>query len=220
MENSAEALKLAFAIFVFVIAMATIFMVISQAKSTADTVFYYTDKTNFQTPYGAGDNLVGVDNLIATLFRYYKESISVKILDRNNNIIAIFDTAIEKNCPWRASNENTIERIKEFITGEDSTYTIADLSENYYSDPNNYTDTLQLKPIGIGPNAGKYLSARKSLPALCVNNLQDAKFIQTFVEVTVDGKYHTPVNYGLEDDGTSIQITPGTKKVYITYQLY
>ena len=43
MENSAEALKLAFSILVFVVAISTTFSVISQAKSTADMYTFFAN---------------------------------------------------------------------------------------------------------------------------------------------------------------------------------
>lgn len=47
MENAADALKMAFAIFVFVIALSIVFSLIGHVKETADAVLFYTDKTNF-----------------------------------------------------------------------------------------------------------------------------------------------------------------------------
>ena len=47
MENATDALKMAFAVFVFIIALSIVFSLISQAKETADTVLFYSDKTNY-----------------------------------------------------------------------------------------------------------------------------------------------------------------------------
>ncbi len=210
MENSAEALKFSFAIFVFVVALTTAFITLSQAKSTADSVFYYTDKTNFQTLYTTGNNIVGTDTVIATLFRYYKESLSITIKDKNGKIVAVFDTAIEKNCPWRVSNTETIARIKEFITGENVSAKSDFYNSFDYTDENNFQNGI-LKTTTYG--------ATQSLKALCDGDLNNAKFTETFVETVSDGIYYTPEHYGLQDDGSTIQITPGTKKVYITFKL-
>lgn len=104
MENAADALKIAFAIFVFVVAITVTFGVISQAKSTADTVLYYGDDTNFYEHLSSKEQnrTVSVSEVISTLYRYYKESLSVtvvlgdniKTFDLNNSSATV--TAIEK----------------------------------------------------------------------------------------------------------------------------
>lgn len=83
MENATDALKIAFAIFVFVIAITLAFSLISQAKSTADHVLFYADKTNFydRPLYSKeGNRVVSVPDVISTLYRYYKESLCVTIV--------------------------------------------------------------------------------------------------------------------------------------------
>ena len=87
MENATDALKIAFAVFIFVIAITVTFSLISQAKSTADDMLYYSDKTNY---YNYAENAehnreVSVTEVIATLYRYYKESLSVTIITPDDN---------------------------------------------------------------------------------------------------------------------------------------
>lgn len=121
MENAADALKIAFAIFVFVIAIAVTFSIISQAKSTADTVLYHSDETNFyeHVASGTGNREVSVKEVISTLYRYYKESVSVTINIGNES--RTFDLANS------SSNINTIENelatyVKENLLGKDITF--------------------------------------------------------------------------------------------------
>lgn len=82
MENSADALKIAFAILVFVIAITITFSVISKAKTTADVVLFHNNKTNFYEHLESSDTnrVVSVTDVISTLYRYYKESISVTVV--------------------------------------------------------------------------------------------------------------------------------------------
>ena len=47
MENAVDALKMGFAVLVFVIAISVSIMAMGQAKETSEPVFYMTDKTNF-----------------------------------------------------------------------------------------------------------------------------------------------------------------------------
>ncbi len=225
MEDSAQALKIAFAIFMFIIAISVTLAFLSMARSTADTVFFRSDRTNFQTltrlrEDAAGNpinyEIVGTDDLIATLFRYYKESLSVTIKNSSGTIISVFDTAIEVDCDWRGSNEKTIDRILGFINGErDRNGKIEnnrfDPKFNYL-DPNHYHDNKLYNVKAFG---------KMSLKDLCDGHggLRNARFKKTIVETLYEGEFHTPENYGLTDDGTVIQITPGIRKVYITYQI-
>lgn len=47
MENAADALKMAFAIFVFIVALSIVFSLIGKVKETADAVLANSDKTNY-----------------------------------------------------------------------------------------------------------------------------------------------------------------------------
>ena len=93
MENATEALLMAFAVLIFVVALSVTFSSLAQAKSTADVVLYYSDRENFQTPIKDdkeniqnGGRTVGVDTVIATISRCVKEKFSVKIIgDKNSN---------------------------------------------------------------------------------------------------------------------------------------
>lgn len=47
MENASDALKMAFAVFVFIIALSTVFSLISQVKETADAILINSDRTTY-----------------------------------------------------------------------------------------------------------------------------------------------------------------------------
>jgi len=85
MENAVDALKIAFALFVFVIAITLTFSLVSQAKSTADTVLFYSNKTNFyeHSKSNSINREVSVAEIIPILYRYDEESISVTINLKN-----------------------------------------------------------------------------------------------------------------------------------------
>jgi len=126
MENATDALKIAFAMFVFVIAITLTFSLVSQAKSTADVVLYHSDETNFyEYEYSKGEDsknrIVSVAEVIPTLYRYYKESIGVTVnlkedgksytFDLNNNETIIYETGNEK----LTSEADREENLKRFI---------------------------------------------------------------------------------------------------------
>lgn len=110
MENAVDALKIAFAVFVFVIAITVTFNFISQAKTTGDTVLYYADDTNFYAYSASSDKNreVSVSEVISTLYRYYKESVSVTVDLKNNRGSKTFDLT--------GSNVNMKEIEKELET--------------------------------------------------------------------------------------------------------
>lgn len=112
MENAADALLMAFAVLVFVIALSVTFSTLAQAKSTADVVLYYSDRENFQPPVAYdkkeaedGGRTVGVDTVIATIERCIKEKFTVRIIDEKEYLFE-YDTSSEKEIK---------ENIRDFI---------------------------------------------------------------------------------------------------------
>lgn len=88
MENAVDALKIAFAMFIFIVAITLTFSLVSQAKSTADAVLYYNDKTNFYNKLASSDEnrTVLVSEVIPSLYRYYKESVGVTVKLKNGEV--------------------------------------------------------------------------------------------------------------------------------------
>lgn len=111
MEDAADALKIAFAVFVFVIAITLLFALTSQAKSTADYVLYYNDETNFYSHFDGGEREVSVSEIISTLYRYYKESISVTV--NLTGLSETFDLATETYSTEQAIQEKIGTYIKD-----------------------------------------------------------------------------------------------------------
>ena len=82
MENAADALKIAFACFVFVIALSIVFSLMTKVKHTADTVLYYSDKTNYwETTTGdlSEGRIVGEETVIAALYNTGKDQTNITI---------------------------------------------------------------------------------------------------------------------------------------------
>lgn len=91
MENAADALLIAFAVLIFIVALSVTLTSLAQAKTTADVVLFYSDRENFQKPlpndsdnFEDGGRIVEVDTVIATISRCAKEKFSVKIIDGTN----------------------------------------------------------------------------------------------------------------------------------------
>lgn len=110
MENATDALMMGFAIFVFVLALSLTIVLFTQIRQTSDVVLQASDKTNYYEYVGDRDNnnirterIVGVETIIPTLFRYNNESLSIIIVNNDEediskwDIIQVFDLTVESN---------------------------------------------------------------------------------------------------------------------------
>ena len=87
MENAVDALKISFAVFIFIFAIAITFSMISKAVTTSDVVLYYTDETSLYE-YATSEQKnreVDVSTVITTLYKTYEENVTVKIIKLNGD---------------------------------------------------------------------------------------------------------------------------------------
>ena len=119
MENAVDALKIAAAVLVFVIALTIAFALLSQAKATSDIMLFASDKTNYYTYSNEADNsagrIVGADVVISSLYRYYKESVVVRIVEGTN--ITEFNTETDGGLSQRERKK----RVNDWIEKNSST---------------------------------------------------------------------------------------------------
>lgn len=136
MENATEALKMAFAVLVFVMAMSLAFMLVTEARSTADVVFLAKDEQEYVTGITAIEQtseqyrIVGLDTIIPTIYRCAQENYGVTIID-DNEIVALYDLQVE----------NTISKISStWGTGQANEAKFKELCEGN-PDPNDRSNT-------------------------------------------------------------------------------
>jgi len=105
MENLVNALRIAFAVFIFMIGLVMLFSMASQAKNTADTLIEKIDKTTYYSSYTTGgkidangNRIVRMEDIIPVLYRYAQENYGVTIVDKSKNIVARFDLDTEVAC--------------------------------------------------------------------------------------------------------------------------
>ena len=99
MENVSDALKMAFAIFVFIIALSMVFFLLTEVKTTADSILFDADKTNyFEWETGSLENgrIVGIDTVISTLKNYTTQSTYVIVEDERGSTEYNFNTSKEE----------------------------------------------------------------------------------------------------------------------------
>lgn len=116
MENAVDALKIAFGVLVFVIALTIAFALLSQAKATSDIMLFASDKTNYYTYSNDAENsagrIVGADVVISSLYRYYKESVVVRVYD-GTTLIGDFNTETDGGLSQRERKKRVNDWIKE-----------------------------------------------------------------------------------------------------------
>ena len=103
MDNAVEAIKMAFGMIVFVIAMTASMYLFKSATSTSQVLLFATDETNYfdniKIDESAGEDItirkVNVETIIPTLYRYYKENFAVQIYNKTGKLVQIFDVNIE-----------------------------------------------------------------------------------------------------------------------------
>ena len=106
MENAVDALKIAFAVFVFIIAFTVILTMFTQARETADVVLQSSDITEYmtyteQSQIGSGitptgeERIVGLETIIPTLYKYYKENYTVIFLDSDGSPLTLYESEVK-----------------------------------------------------------------------------------------------------------------------------
>ena len=193
MENAVDALKIAFAVLVFVIAMTVSIMAMGQAKETSEAVFYMTDKTNLyeylsdeKLPEG---RIVSAETIVPTLYRYYKENFNVVIIDKSGNKIAVF---------------NLEEEIKAY-------------NKNYKSAPwlgNANVDTKKRVDLELSGETGVINGVKYTPKQSLLQYFNGRQFKETFLEQRYSGKEVK------SEDNESIELVKGNTKIWIVYQEY
>lgn len=97
MENVADALKMAAAVFAFVLALGVSISSFSQARYTADVLIQYADRdtvTQYAEDVGVRTRIVGKENIVPTIYRAYKENYKIFFYDSDGSPIVLY-TKIE-----------------------------------------------------------------------------------------------------------------------------
>ena len=207
MDNAIDALKIAFAVLVFVIALTITMRVFSQAKEVSDEVFYMADKTNFyeytsdeRIPEG---RIVSGETIIPTLYRYYKENFNVIILDANGKELCTFNLEQE----------------------------IKDYNNDYKSAPwlgNANVDTKLRVDIEVAGGKGTIngVEYKAQISEGILDYVKGKRFKETFREYRYSGKEITTNEDGevvyVEDEipeNETLELVKGNTKIEITYQL-
>lgn len=232
MEDAVQALKMVFAVFVFVFALSVSFYVLSSARATGEIVFYATDKTNYYDNVKADTSkitrIVGLETVIPTLYRYYRENFAVNIVDSEGVVLQVFDTTTE----WEYSNA-----AKAIVPNERQNALL-----NLYNKKGDYKCMYGAPWLGTTDEDAKeridlYIKGEKGYikDALvdytktglftCGKITSDTKFEEIFTEYHFSGNYVTEIRDDddnlekLEDDERLVDDNQGSTKIIITYKI-
>ncbi len=203
MENAVDALKMAFAVFAFVMALTTAMLAFTQARETSEQVFYMTDKTNFYEYYDDSKEtetrIVSAETIIPTLYRYYKEDFNVVILNNLGDRIAVY---------------NLEEEIKTHDTDPKG-------PKDYPWVGNPNVDTKLRIDYDLGrtgdTKGDKWINNEKYHPAMggkLREYLENHKFKEYFLEQRYSGKEV----HSTDKDSASLELVKGNSKIWIIYQ--
>ena len=120
MENAAEALKMAAAVLIFVLALSISINSFSEVRQTSQTILNYRDR-EYETTYvednGSTERLVGAETIIPSIYKIYQEN--YKIIFNINSIGYLYKKKITE---WEKKGQdeeiNYIDLQKEVLGNE------------------------------------------------------------------------------------------------------
>ena len=126
MENSTDALKMAFAVIVFVMALTIAVMMFSQLNQVSKLVVSSSDITKYYE-YKPAENeeqtrIVGLETIIPTLYTYYKENYTVLFLNKNGAPLELYESQTNRAL-WSTTGIGTIGK---YYTTDESQYATYD----------------------------------------------------------------------------------------------
>lgn len=227
MENAVEAMKMGFAMLLFVMAMSASMYLLNSASSTSQVLLYYADETNYLDNIEIQSDItkrtVDVETIIPTLYRYYKENFAVQIYNKEGKLTQMFDVNIEgkvrKAAGTLQANRTGEQKALMFLYGvndatgrpsEDNPYLFeAPWIGNTSKDIKTRVD-LYVKGECAYINGTKVDYTQNNL----LNQFASSQFQEEFIEYSYKGDTIT------SDDGTE-SITGNTKpenKIVIIYR--
>ena len=167
MENAAEALKIAFAILMFVAALSLSISSFTSAKTAIDNIITMRDKTQkymYVTPAKSSNRTVGIETVIPTMYKAYQENFRVVFMQKDGEEL--------KELPIYYYTDIHNSKVYDSEKGEYRTVNYVDLENERLAGK-----TEAIKHLDI------LLEARKA------NNKNDNKYYEQFMEDKISGLY-------------------------------
>lgn len=173
MENAVEAIKMAFAVMVFVMALSVSMISFNKAKATSDVVLYAKDETNYYdyegaTGKAAENRIVGIETIIPTLYKYYKENYTVVFRKGTYNEEGTFSN-LEPLIVYKTSSKpKTTAEIQ--LWGKNYDTIMQNKYSNFFTDSYSkklsteiFSFDLEEETLRHEPWTGSYAKARENL---------------------------------------------------------
>ena len=93
MENAADALKIAFAVMVFVLALSLSISCLSEANSAVQAVAFMRDReTNYTyvTPSSKLTRIVGVETVVTSMYKAYEENFQIRFYKADGTDLVLY----------------------------------------------------------------------------------------------------------------------------------
>ena len=233
MESAAEALKLGFAVLVFVMALSISIFMFTQARETAEIVLQSSDNERYYEAIETGteNRIVGFETVIPTVYKYDKER--YKVTFKKGTYDAATDT-VTITGPLEIYKTESNKKLwnEDYVNDYDGTTTSTSGTETRICSFDLVEETQRNEPwVGNTSEIKKHLDAifsgeKYELPQypidsgheidyssnpLVVKNNSDSKFIEQIGKITTTEER--------VDDITGVTGNKTTTKMIITYIL-
>ena len=228
MENITDALYMAAAFLVFIGAFSYSLYMVNKLNTTADTLVYRLDETNYYDSLDLteliadSDNttnsykIVSIDSIIPVLYKYYRESYTVRILNTNGELLQLFDTTVDGEVMTATNllSSRRTDRQKALL----SLYGDSDKACYMYGAPwlgSTNKDTKERIDMYISGDSGYINNTWVDYSGNYLRQYENRQFQEIFSEYTYEGDTITS-----EDGEETLTGTRQTSaKIVITYQL-
>lgn len=219
MENITDALKMAAAALIFIVAFSVTMVMFSQARETTDKVVGSINLNDYLPKIeGLGNNItreVGIETVIPTLYRYAQsdDNIRIRILSNAGEELQVFDTNIESQIGKITFDSSSNDY--NYLNSINQKYNDASKKAYMFGAPwYNQGSAYILERI----NAYIYGTTMKHFPKVdySSNNLMsyaNSRFEETYLEYRTDGVV------SVDEYGEEIVTRPASTKIIITYKI-
>lgn len=229
MENATDALKIAFAVMVFVMALSVAMGIFTQLNEVSKVVINSSDITQFYeynlaTPQK--NRTVGMETIIPTLYKYYKENYTVLFMEKNGtHPLGLYTSTIDPS-KWAKDSNNAVKtgiigkyysttHPENFDTQKVCSFDVdeeKDRNEPWLGDTSDFKKNLDAFIFG-GTFANPNGSGDNITYSGFINTYNTARFKETLGEYTYD--------ISSEDNGkeSTNELLKNRKKRVIVYQL-
>ena len=221
MENATDALKIAFAVLVFTMALTIAITMFSQLNQVSKIVIEGTDNTKYYeykiTTNEEKTRIVGLENIIPTLYKYYKENYTVLFLDKNGEPLNLYESQMDDINLWADANTD-IKVIGKYYNNNSNNNPVCSFDvdeetirhEPWVGTSADYKENLDAFLFG-GTFAYKDNSGKKYTYTGFISKYSDKKFKETLGEYTY--------NISANNENNTNTLLKNRKKRVIIYQL-